>query len=91
MPVLIALCSLLGRSTRGGLVIVGALNLGGSVERLPNPVRIVELAVEKGAETVLMPVSARKLVSELSDDLATRVNVQFYADSNDALLKSLLE
>jgi ATP-dependent Lon protease len=92
LPVLIALCSgLLEKSTRGGLIVVGALNLGGSVEQLPNAVGVVEVAVEKGADTVLMPVSARKQLFELSDDMATRINIQFYSDTPDALLKALLE
>ena len=69
----------------------GALNLGGSVEPLANAVSVVEVAVEKGANTVLMPVSARKQLFDLSDDMATRVNVQFYSDTPDALLKALLE
>ena len=37
------------------------------------------------------PVSARKQLFDLSDDMATRVNVQFYSDTPDALLKALLE
>jgi ATP-dependent Lon protease len=49
------------------------------------------VAVEKGADTVLMPVSARKQLFELSDDMATRINIQFYSDTPDALLKALLE
>jgi ATP-dependent Lon protease len=54
--VLLALCSaLLEKSLRGGLVIVGSLNLGGGVEPVYNAVTIVELAVEKGASTLLMP------------------------------------
>src|SRR5205823_3211795 len=45
VPVLIALCSaLLGRSLKGGLVIVGGLNLGGSVEAVHNPIEVMELA-----------------------------------------------
>ncbi len=92
LPALMALCSgLLEKSLKGGLIVVGALNLGGSVEPLANAVSIVEVAVEKGANTVLMPVSARKQLLELSDDMATRVNVQFYLDTPDALLKALLE
>jgi len=92
LPVLLAFCSgLLERSLRGGQIVVGALNLGGSVERLASPVGIVEAAVEKGADAVLMPVSARKQLFDLSDDMATRVNVRFYADSADALLKALSE
>ena len=92
LPVLLALCgAMLEKSLKGGLIVVGALNLGGSVEQLANAVGIVEAAVEKGADTVLLPVSARKQLFELSDDMATRVNVQFYSDSADALLKALLE
>ncbi len=40
LPVLVALCgSLLGKNTRGGTIIVGALNLGGSIEMIPNAVQ----------------------------------------------------
>ena len=92
LPALMALCSgLLEKNVKGGLIAVGALNLGGSVEPLANAVGIVEVAVEKGASVVLMPVSARRQLFDLSDDMATRVNVQFYSDTPDALLKSLLE
>ena len=92
LPVILALCgALLEKSLKGGLIVVGALNLGGSVEQLVNAVGIVEAAVEKSADTVLIPVSARKQLFELSDDMATRVNVQFYSDTPDALLKALLE
>jgi ATP-dependent Lon protease len=92
LPVLIALCGgLLEKSTKGGLILVGALNLGGSVEQVPNAVAIAELAVEKGATTLLMPVSSRKQLFNLSDDMATRINIEFYADSADAMLKAVLE
>ena len=92
LPVLMALCSgLLEKSVRGGLIVVGVLNLGGSVDQLVNAVSIVEVAVEKGANTLLMPVSARRQLFELSDDMATRINIQFYSDTLDALLKALLE
>jgi hypothetical protein len=32
-----------------------------------------------------MPVSSRKQLFDLSDDMATRVDVQFYADAREAL------
>jgi len=61
LPVLIALAGgLLERSTRGGLIIVGSLNLGGSLEMLPNAVALVEIAIEKQAAVLLMPVAARR-------------------------------
>lgn len=92
LPAMLALCSaLLEKSTRGGLLITGALNLGGSVESVINAIGLAELAVEKGATTLLMPVSARKQLFDLSDDLATKIDIQFYSDIADALLKALVE
>ena len=82
MPVLIAMCSsLLNKPIRGGLILVGEVNLGGSIEPVLNAVNIIELAVEKGAQAVLLPVSCRKQLFDLSDDMATKVDVQFYADA----------
>lgn len=92
LPAMLALCSgLLEQSIRGGLIITGALNLGGSIEPISHAVGITELAIEKGATTLLMPVSARKQLFELSDDMATRIHIQYYSDSPDALLKALIE
>ena len=89
---LIALCStLLKKSVRGGLIVVGELNLGGSIEPIHNPVTIAEIAVEKGASRLLMPVSCRRQLVDLSDDMATKVDVQYYLDARDALLKALVE
>ncbi|NJO55583.1 MAG: protease Lon-related BREX system protein BrxL [Rhodospirillales bacterium] len=87
---LVALCSaLLGRPLKGGLAIVGGLNLGGSVETVHNPIDVVELAMEKGAVTVLMPVACRRQLVDLSDDTAARVQIVFYLDPADALRKAL--
>ena len=89
---LLAMCSaLLGKSLRGGLVIVGGLNLGGSIDPLHNAIDVVELAVEKGASVVLIPVSARKQLFALSDDMATKVNILFYNDAREALLKAIAD
>lgn len=89
---LLAMCSvLIGKSLRGGLAVVGGLNLGGSVDPLHNSIDVVELAVEKGATVVLMPVSARKQLFDLSDDMATRVNVLYYGDVREALIKAIAD
>jgi ATP-dependent Lon protease len=92
LPVLLALCSaLLEKSIKGGLVIVGGLNLGGSINPVHNAVTVAEIAIEKGAEMLLMPVSSRKQLYELSDEMATKINIQFYSDTREALIKSLCE
>ena len=92
MACLIALCtSLLKKNVRGGLVIVGEINLGGSIEPIHNPVSIAEIAVEKGAAALLMPVACRRQLFDLSDDMATKIDIQFYSDARDALLKAMVE
>ena len=72
-------------------MIIGELNLGGSVELVHNAVTLAEIAVEKGATTLLLPVSCRRQLLDLSDDMATKVDIQFYSDGRDALLKAILE
>jgi ATP-dependent Lon protease len=90
--VLVALCSaLLNKPLKGGLIIVGGVNLGGSIESVHNPIDVVELAMEKGAEAALLPVSCRRSLLELSDEAATKVQVMFYADAPDALRKAVHE
>jgi ATP-dependent Lon protease len=92
MASLIALCTaLLKKSVRGGLIIVGEINLGGSIELVHNPVTIAEIAVEKGASVLLMPVTCRRQLFDLSDDMATKIDIQFYSDAKDALLKAMVE
>ena len=88
----IALCTaLLKKSTRGGLIVVGELNLGGSIEPVRNAVTIAEIAIEKGATALLIPVTCRRQLLDLSDDMATKVDIQFYSDARDALLKAIQE
>src|SRR5690554_534535 len=92
MAALIAMCSsLLKKSVKGGLIVVGEINLGGSIEPLSNAVNIAELAIEKGATTLLIPVTARRQLYDLSDDMATKIDIQFYQDARDALLKAIVE
>jgi len=92
LPALIALVGgLLERSTRGGTIIVGPLNLGGSLEMLQNPVAIAELAVDKQASTVLMPVAARRALNDLPDDIWTKINIEFYSDPADGVFKALID
>jgi len=88
----VALCTaLLKKSTRGGLIVVGEINLGGSIEPVHNAVTIAEIAIEKGATALLIPVTCRRQLLDLSDEMATKVDIQFYSDGRDALLKAIQE
>jgi len=72
-------------------VVAGSVNLGGSIDTVHNAAELAEMAVEKGATTILIPVNARKQLNDLSDDVITKINLQYYVDARDALLKSLVE
>ena len=88
--VLIAFCTaILKKSVRGGLIIVGEINLGGSIEPVHNAVILVEMAIEKGATSLLMPVTCRKQLFDLSDEMATKVDIQYYSDARAVLLKAM--
>ena len=56
-----------------------------------NPVSIAELAVEKGASALLIPVTCWRHLYDLSDDMATKIDIQFYQDARDAFLKAIVE
>jgi len=92
LPTLVAFVgAMLQRNTRGGTIIVGPLNLGGSLERLGNPVAIAELAADKQASTLLMPVAARRALIDLPDEIWTKLSIEFYSEPIDAVFKSLME
>lgn len=92
VAVLMGMCSaLLEKNTKGGLVLVGQLNLGGSLDTVFNAVNLAEIAVEKGATTLLIPLNARKQLNDLSDDMITKINIQYYTDLKDCLIKTLLD
>ena len=92
LPALVTFCgALLGKNTRGGAIIAGSLNLGGSVEILPNAAKVVELAIDKRAQVLLLPVSARRQLNDLPDEYWTKLTIEFYRDSIDAVFKMLVE
>jgi len=92
VPLLLGLCSaILGKSLKGGLAVVGGLTIGGSLEPLHNAVDLAELAAEKGVQTLVVPVSCRRQLNEISDDLAARLAIVYYTDARDALLKALAD
>jgi ATP-dependent Lon protease len=92
LPVLLALCgALLGKSLKGGLIAVGGLNLGGGLDPVYNAVAVAEHAVEKGAAMLLIPISARRALNDLSDDMAMKLSILYYADAREALMKALAE
>jgi ATP-dependent Lon protease len=89
---LIALCgALLRKSVRGGLIVAGEVTVGGTIEPVHNAVSMAEMAIEKGAKSLLLPVACRRQLFELSDEMATKLDIEFYQDGRDALMKALTD
>ncbi|HET7477075.1 MAG TPA: hypothetical protein VFJ97_13765 [Dermatophilaceae bacterium] len=74
-----------------GLITVGNLSLGGGVETVLNAAALAEHTMERGATALLLPVSARPQLLDISDEVATKVSFLFHSDAQDALLKALGE
>jgi DNA-binding MarR family transcriptional regulator len=88
---LLAFCSsLLKKQLRGGLVVAGELG-GDGVKPVQQPTKFVETAVRQGARAILMPVSCRRALADVSDEIATKIEILFYADVTDALMKAFQE
>jgi ATP-dependent Lon protease len=47
--------------------------------------------LDKQAATLLMPVSARRQLNDLPDEMWTKINIEFYKDAADAVFKALVE
>jgi ATP-dependent Lon protease len=92
VAVLIALCSaLLKKSIRGGVVIAGSINVGGSIDPIYNAVDVVEVAAEKGAKSIMVPVSSREQLINLPNEIVTKLNIQYYSEASDVLFKAMQE
>jgi len=92
VPLLLAFCSaILAKSLRGGLIAIGGMTIGGSLEPIHNAVDVAELAAEKGAQILLLPISCRRQLNDLSDDVAAKLTISYYVDARDALLKALAD
>jgi len=42
-------------------------------------------------QTILIPVAVRRQLNDLPDELWTKINIEFYKDSADAVFKALVE
>ncbi|MGO9126021.1 MAG: hypothetical protein ACLP6G_14170 [Terriglobales bacterium] len=58
---------------------------------MQNAVSIAEFAIDKQAQTLLIPVAARRQLNDLPDDLWTWISIEFYKDATDPVFKALVE
>jgi ATP-dependent Lon protease len=58
---------------------------------IPNRVAIAEVAFEKQATAILMPVATRSLLNDLPNELWTKISIEFYKNAQDAFFKCLMD
>jgi len=91
LGMLLALCSsLLKKPLRRGLLVVGNIP-GEDAVSLKRPIDFIEMAAEEGARVVLLPVSCRRAAASISDEIATQLEIIFFANATDALRKAIQE
>jgi ATP-dependent Lon protease len=91
LAMLLALCSsLLKKPLRRGLLVVGALP-GEDAQSIKRPTDFIEIAAAEGARIVLLPVSCRWAAASISDEIATQLEIVFFANATDALSKAIQE
>jgi len=54
-------------------------------------VALVELAIDKQAASIFMPIAARKHLNDLLDEYWTKIQIEFYNDATDTVFKALTE
>ena len=59
------------------------------IEPVHNAVSLAEIAAGKDAKALLLPVNCRRQLFDLSDDMATKLDIEFYQDAGDALSEAL--
>ena len=64
---------------------------GGGIDPVYNAINVGELAIEKAATTLLIPISARRQLNDLADEMATKLVILYFADAREALVKALNE
>jgi len=57
----------------------------------PPSLRVEQEMTLNHGQTIRIPVTVRQLRNDLPDELWTKINIEFYKDSADAVFKALVE
>ena len=81
--------ALVQRSIRPATVILGEITVQGSVLPVADLAECVQLARENGARRVLVPTANAKDIPRIPSELLAGMELAFYSDPRDCLLKAL--
>ena len=81
--------SILDRPVRPSLVILGSMSLMGELVEASSLVDKLQLAVDSGAGTVLLPAKNKDSFSKIPDEILDELELVFYTDPIEAASKAL--
>ena len=79
----------LKKQVKEGLVILGNLTIGGTISKVDDLADTLEVCLDAGAKTILLPMSSAADISTVPAETFSKFNISFYNDPEDAVRKAL--
>jgi ATP-dependent Lon protease len=87
---LVAFCSAsLNKPVQSQLCIIGSFTIGGTIEKVDNLAKWLQVCLDAGAKKVLIPSSSVVDLSSVPSDLIIKFQTSFYSSPEDAVIKAL--
>jgi len=83
--------ALIGKPVRPATVILGEITVQGGVLPVSDLAECVQLARENGARRILIPIANAKDIPQIPPEILSGLELAFYSDPKDCLLKALEE
>jgi ATP-dependent Lon protease len=77
------------QSVRAGLLILGDLSIQGNIKALRSLVEPLQVGMDNGARSALIPLENKRNFLEVSGDIVERVDPIFFSDPMTAAMKAL--
>jgi ATP-dependent Lon protease len=81
--------ALLDRPLREQLVVLGEMSVSGLLLKVANLTERLQLAMESGAKTVLIPSENKRDLADVPDEVLNKIQTVFYTDPTNAVLRAL--
>jgi ATP-dependent Lon protease len=77
------------RHVEGGTVVLGDLTVQGNIRAPLSIAECLQMALDNGALRVLVPVSTKKQVALLPEEVVEKLDIVFYGDLDRAVVKAV--
>ena len=86
----VVLCSgIIGKPVKSQMVVLGSMSLGGSIMPVENLAESLQVALDAGAKSILLPMASVNDIPTVPGELFAKFQTSFYSDPRDAAFKSL--